>query len=219
MFPAALTFKSFKFKVSALVAVMVLIAAVAVCGISLLIAQSQVERMIARQEISALSGAAAFLDNDVRAKQDVLRSIAEEAQARRLGAGDMQALLDSHPLLRDEFSDVVAFDARGDRIATLKQRDARPLNVAARPYFQATLRRRDGVITAPFRSALSGRPVVSVTQPLIDARGDVHASLPAAWICFGPPSPRRSTRCAPANRAIYSSSPAMAPSSTTRARN
>jgi len=174
---AASHFTSFKFKVSVLVAAMVLIAAVGVCGISLLIAESQIQRMIARQEISSLTGAAAYLDNDLRAKQELLRTIAEEALSHNLGRGDVQALLESHPNLRDAFVNVVAFDARGDRVASLKNRNDKMINVSARPYFQETLRTRESVITAPFRSALSGRPVVSVTQPLIDARGDVYAIL------------------------------------------
>jgi diguanylate cyclase (GGDEF)-like protein len=174
---AASHFTSFKFKVSALVASMVLIAAVGVCGISLLIAESQIQRMIARQEISALAGAAAYLDNDLRAKQELLRTIAEEALSRNLGRDDVQALLESHPNLRDAFVNVASFDARGDRVASLKNRNDKMINVSARPYFRETLRTRESVITAPFRSALSGRPVVSVTQPLINARGDVYAVL------------------------------------------
>ncbi|HEX8605790.1 MAG TPA: cache domain-containing protein, partial [Pseudoduganella sp.] len=174
---AASHFTSFKFKVSVLVAAMVLIAAVGVCGISLLIAESQIQRMIARQEVSSLAGAAAYLDNDLRAKQELLRTIAEEALSRNLGRGDVQALLESHPNLRDAFSNVVSFDVRGDRVASLKNRNDKLINVSARSYFQETLRTRESVITAPFRSALSGRPVVSVTQPLIDARGNVYAVL------------------------------------------
>ncbi|GGY03188.1 sensor domain-containing diguanylate cyclase [Pseudoduganella dura] len=174
---AASHFTSFKFKVSALVAAMVLIAAVGVCGISLLIAEAQIQRMIARQEISALSGAAAYLDSDLRARQELLRSVAEEALSRNLGPADVQALLESHTTLRDGFVNVAAFDARGDRVASLRNRNDKMINVSARPYFQETLRSRESVITAPFRSALSGRPVVSVTQPLIDARGDVYAIL------------------------------------------
>lgn len=177
MFSAASHFTSFRFKVSALVASMVLIAAIGVCGISLLIAESQIQRMIARQEISALSGAAAYLDNDLRAKQEVLRSIAEEALTRNLGPGDVQSLLESHPGLRDEFFNIAGFDARGDRIASLKNRRDKIINVSARPYFQEALRTHDSVITAPFRSALSGRPVVSVVQPLADARGNIYAVL------------------------------------------
>jgi diguanylate cyclase (GGDEF)-like protein len=170
-------FTSFRFKVSALVATMVLIAAVGVCGISLLIAESQIQRMIARQEISALSGAAAYLDNDVRARQEMLRAVAEEAATRALGPRDVQELLESHAGLRDAFFNVAAFDLHGDRLASLRNRRDRNINIAARPYFQETLRMREGVVTPPFRSALSGRPVVSLTQPLVDARGEIYGVL------------------------------------------
>ena len=69
-------FSSFKFKLSVLVTGMVLIAAVGVGGISLLFADFQIERMIARQELLALGGAAAYIDNDLRHKQQLLRAVA-----------------------------------------------------------------------------------------------------------------------------------------------
>jgi hypothetical protein len=94
-----------------------------------------------------------------------------------MGAADVQALLESHPSLRDEFVNVAAFDARGDRVASLKNRRDKNINVSARPYFQEALRSRDSVISAPFRSALSGRPVVSVVQPLMDAQGNIFGVL------------------------------------------
>lgn len=183
---AASHFTSFKFKVSVLVASMVLIAAVGVCGISLLIAESQIQRMIARQEISALEGAAAYLDNDLRGKQELLRSIAEEVLSRNLGSADVQALLESHLTLREAFINVASYDARGDRVASLKNRHDKLINVSARPYFQETLRTGEGVISEPFRSALSGRPVVSLTQPLVNARGDVFAILVAGMDLLRP---------------------------------
>lgn len=170
-------FYSFKFKLSVLVTGMVLIAAVGVGGISLLFADVQIERMIAKQELLALGGAAAYIDNDIRHKQQLLRAIAEEAATRELGPKDIQALLESHDSLRDEFSNVTAYDARGDRIASLRNRGDRIINVSERPYFRQTMATREGVVSDPFRSALSNRPVVSVTQPVIDRHGKIIGIL------------------------------------------
>ncbi|MBQ5946085.1 sensor domain-containing diguanylate cyclase [Massilia sp. ST3] len=170
-------FSTFKSKLSLLVTGMVLIAAVGVGGISLLFADFQIERMIAKQELLALGGAAAYIDNDIRHKQQLLRAIAEEAQTRALGPEDIQDLLESHDSLRDEFINVASYDARGDRVASLKNRKDKIINVSKRPYFQQTMATRDSVISAPFRSALSNRPVVSITQPILDRRGNIIAIL------------------------------------------
>ncbi|MEH6434764.1 sensor domain-containing diguanylate cyclase [Massilia sp. DD77] len=170
-------FSSFKSKLSVLVTGMVLIAAVGVGGISLLFADFQIERMIAKQELLALGGAAAYIDNDIRHKQQLLRAIAEEAQTRALGPQDIQDLLESHDSLRDEFVNVTSYDARGDRIASLRNRNDKIINVSERPYFQQTMATRDSVVSAPFSSGLSGRPVVSISQPVLDRRGNIIAIL------------------------------------------
>ena len=170
-------FSTFKFKLSVLVTGMVLIAAVGVGGISLLFADFQIERMIARQELLALGGAAAYIDNDLRHKQQLLRAVAEEALTRGLGPDDIQALLESHDSLRDEFVNVASYDARGDRVASLRNRHDKIINVSQRHYFRQTMAARESVVSAPFRSALTGRPVVSITQPVIDRRGNIVAIL------------------------------------------
>jgi diguanylate cyclase (GGDEF)-like protein len=177
--PAVPHFASFKFKVSALVMAMVLIAAIAVGGLSLLIAEVQMQRMTGAQELSALAGAAAYIDNDLRAKQQLLKSVAEEAQVRGLGPADVQALLEAHATLRDEFINVASYDAQGERIASLRNRQDKALNVSNRAYFKETLATHEGVISAPFRSGLSGRPAVALTQPLADEEGRIYAVLVA----------------------------------------
>lgn len=45
------------------------------------------------------------------------------------------------------------------------------LDHSRRQYFRATLTAQEGIVSAPFRSVLSGRPVVAVTQPVLDRQG------------------------------------------------
>jgi diguanylate cyclase (GGDEF)-like protein len=172
-------FASFKFKVTMLVTAMVLLAAVGVGGISLLITEHEMGRVIAQQELSVLGGAAAYLEGDLQNKQQVLRTLAEEALERGLGAGGVQHLLDNHPGLRDDFYNVTAYNPEGDLIANQNNPHAARINVSQRAYYRDTLAAREGVISAPFRSALSGKPVIAITQPLIDARGEIVAVLVA----------------------------------------
>ncbi len=173
-------FASFRFKMTVLVAAMVLAAAAGVGAIALRIAEDQMARTIGQQELATLGGVAAYIDSDVRHKQQLLHSLAEEIQARRLGPAGLQQMLEDHGSLREEFLNLTAFDARGMLVASMIDRRAKPLDASQRPYFIETMASRDSVISAPFRSRLSGRPIVSVTQPLLAPDGRIFAVLVAS---------------------------------------
>jgi diguanylate cyclase (GGDEF)-like protein len=164
---------SFKFKITALVIALVLVAGIGAGGISLLIAESELRQVIARQELSLLTSAAALIDNDLQNKQQLLTALTEHVPGREPTLDQLQALFEAHGSLREQFFNVNAFDAKGNLVASLRDRYAKRINIAERPYFQETMRTREGVISAPFKSALSGRPVVVLTQPLRDADGRI----------------------------------------------
>ena len=166
-------FYSFKFKISALVIALVLFAGIGAGGVSLLIAESELRQVIGRQELSLLTGAAAFIDNDLQDKHELLKAISEEIDARGLPVDQLQPLLEAHETLRDAFFNVTAFDLAGNLVASLRNRQTRQINIAEREYFRDTLKLHEGVISAPFKSTLSGQPVVVLTQPLHDANGKV----------------------------------------------
>lgn len=173
MRPIPSFFYSFKFKISALVIALVLFAGIGAGGVSLLIAESELRQVIGRQELSLLTGAAAFIDNDLQDKHELLKAISEEIDARRLPVDQLQPLLEAHETLRDAFFNVTAFDLSGNLVASLRNRQTRQINIAEREYFRDTLKLHEGVISAPFKSTLSGQPVVVLTQPLHDANGQV----------------------------------------------
>jgi diguanylate cyclase (GGDEF)-like protein len=173
MRPLASFFFSFKFKITTLVIALVLFAGIGAGGISLLIAESELRQVIARQELSLLTGATVFIDNDLQNKRQLLKSLTEEVAARDLPLEQVQTLLESHETLRDEFFNVNAFDLSGHLVASLRDRRAKRINITERKYFQDTLRLQEGVISAPFKSTLSGQPVVVVTQPLRDSDGKI----------------------------------------------
>jgi diguanylate cyclase (GGDEF)-like protein len=169
--------QSFKFKMTSLVIALVLVAGIGAGGISLLIADAELRQVIARQELALLTSAAALIDSDLQHKQLLLASLTENLPGREPSLDQMQALLEAHDTLRDQFFNVNAFDADGNLIASLRDRRARRINITERKYFQDTMNTREGVISAPFRSALSGRPVVVLTQPLRDADGRIIGIL------------------------------------------
>lgn len=171
---------SFKFKITTLIITLVLLAGIGAGGISLLIAESELRQVIARQELSLLTGAAAFIDNDLQNKRQLMKVLAEEINERGLTLDQIQQLLESHEALRDNFFNVNAFDVSGTLVASLRDRRAKRINIAARPYFHDTLSQQEGVISAPVRSTLSGRPVVILTQPLRDADGRITGIITGA---------------------------------------
>jgi len=177
MRPLSLFFYSFKFKITTLVIALVLFAGIGAGGISLLIAESELRQVIARQELSLLTGAAVFIDNDLQNKRQLLKSLTEEINERGQPLDQLQSQLEAHETLRDAFFNVTAFDIDGNLVASLRDRRAKRVNVAARPFFRDTLRLQEGVLSSPFKSTLSGQPVVVLTQPLRDAKGKITGVL------------------------------------------
>jgi diguanylate cyclase (GGDEF)-like protein len=160
---------------SAVLGLLVLLAAGIVALSSLYFAERQMRTVLGQEQLTLLSSAAAYIDQNLNAKRTLLLAVAEQAgaNARRDGA-PVQQLLEQHHTLRDEFFNVVAVAPHGEIIANLNDRREIGIgNLADRAYFRDTVAAREGLISAPFRSKLSGRQVVLVTQPVYDARGSL----------------------------------------------
>jgi len=179
--PLLQIFHSFKFKITATVTLMVLVAAIGVGSASLVIFEESMRTVLATQEMAMLTSTAAFIDNDLHSKRQALKSLSEERPGHRIAIDQVQSLLEAHSTLRDDFYNVLAIDAEGNLIANLN--DRRTIgqgNFAERDYFKNTMAAREGVISAPFRSRLSGKPVVVVTQPIEAEDGTIVAILVGA---------------------------------------
>ena len=165
--------RSFKFKMTVLVGVLVLCATGSVALTSLSVAQGQMASVIGNQQYALLTSAAAYIDEDLNAKKALLRVLAEGLPAGVYEHPQrMQAFIENHPTLREEFFNLVAFDATGKLIASMNDRRVvGKLNFATREYFIDTVKFREGVISRPFKSLLSGKPIVLVTEPIYDEAG------------------------------------------------
>jgi diguanylate cyclase (GGDEF)-like protein len=170
--------QTFKFKITALLVLMVMLATALVAGVSLLVAEQEMRKVIGAQEMSMLSSAAAYLDRDITSKQQVLRVLAESMQAEPMTASRIQAQLELRAALRDEFFNVTAYDAEGRLVANLQDRRMiGKLNSKNRQYFRDTVAAQEGIVSAPFRSVLSGRPVLAITQPVFRRDGNIDYIL------------------------------------------
>jgi diguanylate cyclase (GGDEF)-like protein len=168
---------TFRLRMAVLVAGLVLLAS----GLVALALAWQAERRlrddIGAQQAALLSSAAAFIDQDLVSKRELL-----QAQAERIGPDvtphQLQAMIERSASLRGAFFNVIAIDAKGELFVSMRdRREAGRLNVANRDYFRQTVALHEGVISEPFRSALSGKPVVLVTEPVFDARGELRYIL------------------------------------------
>ncbi len=170
--------QTFKFKISALLVLMVMLATVLVGGASLLVAEHEMRKVIAAQEMSMLSSAAAYLDRDITSKQQVLRVLAESLQSEPVAAAKIQAQLELRGALRDEFFNVTAYARDGRLLANLQDRRMiGKLNSKNRQYFRDTIATQEGIVSAPFRSVLTGHPVVAITQPVMGRDGGIDYVL------------------------------------------
>jgi diguanylate cyclase (GGDEF)-like protein len=165
--------QSFKFRMTVVVSVLVLLASGLVATSSVYTAEHQLAQVIGEQQYALLTSAAAYIDEDLGAKKSLLKTVAEHmAESALVSLKSVQPIIEGHSALRDEFFNVTVFDDGGNLIANLNDRRAvGKLNVFKRPYFQDTVRYREGVISEPFKSLLTGRPVVLVTEPVFDANG------------------------------------------------
>lgn len=161
---------------------MVFLAVALVTAASLLLAKREMRSVLGNEQYATLIGAGAYIDRDLDAKKALLRTASEHMDPALLeNLALVQNFLDTHATLREEFFNVVAFDAQGNIIANLSGRKAgEPLNVSDRKYFRDTIDFKEGVVSAPFKSRLSGLPVVLITEPVVDQHGRLRFMLAGA---------------------------------------
>ena len=171
-----------KSRVTVLLIVLVFLSTGLVALASLYIAERQMRTVVGDQQQALLASVAGYIDQDLDGKRALLTGLAEQLDDATLhDARRLQALLARRLTLRNEFSNLVAFDASGKLVANLDgSRNVASLNVANRDYFQASLAAHRGVTSAPFRSQVSGKPTVLVTEPVYDADGKLVYLLAGA---------------------------------------
>ena len=162
-----------KSRLTVVVGFLVLLAAALVAYVSLQLGERQMRAVVGDQQFALLSSAAAYIDEDLASKKTLMMAMGEQ-----LSLGDytapsaIQHFLEAHGSLREEFFNVIVLDKTGELVANLNDRRAiGRSNFSRRDYFIDTVRDREGLISAPFRSSLSKQPVVVVTEPVYDASG------------------------------------------------
>ena len=171
-----------KSRVTVLLIVLVFVSTGLVALASLTIAERQMRVVVGDQQQALLSSVAAYIDQDLEGKRELLATMAEQLDddtvhdPRRL-----QDLLEHHLTLREEFFNVVAFDGAGKLVASMTDpRTIGTVNVSGRDYFRASLAAHEGVTSEPFLSQVSNKPTVLVTEPVYDRAGKLRYLLAGA---------------------------------------
>lgn len=170
-----------KIRLTGVVIVLVLAATVLVTMVALSMSERDMKGVIGTQQFAVVSSAAAFIDDRLDAKKQLMAALARGVPpAARTDPKLLQAYLETNGGLRTEFLNLTAFTADGRLAASLLAPNAGPINGAGKQYFDETIARKKGIVSAPLTSALSGAPVVLVTAPLLDAHGNVEMILAGA---------------------------------------
>ena len=166
-------FTNLKTRIAIIGALLVLLSIAVITATSLLLARGKTRDILGAEQYATLTGAGAYIDRDIESKKVLLQSIAEDIPANVTSdISTVQQYISSRTSLREAFSNVVAFDPTGNIIASINARKpGESINVSERDYFRDTIAYHEGVVSAPFKSRLSGRPVVLLTQPITDAAG------------------------------------------------
>ena len=174
--PAARSLPSnLKFRLTSVVIVLVLGATVLLTLVALLLAERDMKGTIGDQQYAVLSSAAAFIDDRVESRKRHMEILADTIPPEaRSKPALLQAFLEKQHGVRSEFLNLAAFDPHGRLMASLiPPPAAEQYSAVGRQYFERTLATRHGIISDPFLSQLSGTPVVLVTQPVFDGKGEI----------------------------------------------
>lgn len=167
---------------SVVVFLLVLGAVASLALATLAVAERGMRDVMGRQQYVSLASAAVFIDEELDAKRNVLRAIADSLAAS--GAHDgasLQRFLAAQTVLGKEFYSSGVVDIDGIVLASVSPfKPQAGLNVKGRPYFERTLATRRSVISSPLNGSISGMPIVVVTQPVFDAHGGVRYVLAAS---------------------------------------
>jgi diguanylate cyclase (GGDEF)-like protein len=171
-----------KSRVTALLILLVFLAAGLVALASLAIAERKMRVVVGDQQQALLTSVAAYIDHDLDAKRMLLSSLVEQIDDDTLrDPRRLQAFLERRTTLRGAFFNVVAFDPDGKLIANVAdRRTIGSINVAERAYFRDSVAAHEGLISAPLKSRLSGMPTVLVTEPVYDETGKLVFLLAGA---------------------------------------
>lgn len=144
--------------------------------------RASMSEVLSAQQTSLVTRTADEIDEKFRDRRTALIESADGiAPYLEQNLGSVQLQLRDRRALATMFDTIVIFSVEGEVLAVQPERpELRRVNISSRPYFQETIRARHPVISQPYKSLASGRPVVMMTTPVFDSNGKVVAVLAGA---------------------------------------
>ena len=157
----------------------VLLTTVAVTTISVALVRRDMKQSISVQQTALMQQTVESLDQKLSQRRSAVQLLAEHLPATGLADPHaLQRFLAERPELRIWFDNLLVVRADGTILANVNDPDSRAnFNLAQRPYLRQTVATRRALVSAPFRSAISQRAVVLLTNPVFDSAGQVVAVL------------------------------------------
>ncbi|MEO7577679.1 MAG: PAS domain S-box protein [Massilia sp.] len=173
---------SLKLRMTAVVVVLVLCATLLLTSLVLSLVERNMRAVIGSQQYAQLLASARVVEDKLAARQQQLRAMVDDLPAAvRDDPSLLHAFLMSRSNVRKQFSNISAFDLRGNQLLTLRAIAAAPAQtIRERPYFVDTVTRGEGVISAPIKGAVSGRPLLLITQPVNNSKGELSYLIAGA---------------------------------------
>ncbi|WP_295992337.1 PAS domain S-box protein [Rugamonas sp.] len=167
--------RSLKFRMTAVVVVLVLAATAVVVSVALRQAERDMKAIIGGQQYALLAAAAGRIDDQIDARRTLLAALADTMPAAvRDDQRLMAAFIASQPTARAQFFNIVSYDSAGKALYSARDGTlSTVVSMAGKPYFDQTLALKRGMVSPPFKSRLSGQPIVLLTEPVFDQQGRV----------------------------------------------
>ncbi|MET3496591.1 sensor domain-containing diguanylate cyclase [Variovorax boronicumulans] len=156
-------------------AAVVLAATFAIATVALQLVKNSLRASIANEEFARVSALADAVDQKFISRRILLKTFGDSVEAQGISdAALLQAFLEQHKSLRGAFDNVAFIGLDGSLVANLNgaQQIGR-VNIKDRAYFQETVASRAGVTSQPYRNRLNGLAQVAITEPVLDAAGNV----------------------------------------------
>ncbi|QBE61934.1 bifunctional diguanylate cyclase/phosphodiesterase [Pseudoduganella lutea] len=175
-------FGTLKARMTVVVCALVFLSGILLAIYAVNIVERDMAKLVGDREYALLSSAAVQIEQDLQSKRALLRITAEGMRAAQVVRPvAVRRHLQQLPSLEQQFFNTVAIDANGVLMTSLTGGAAAgQATVAAREYFQRTVVTRKGQLSRPLRSALSGKPIVLLTEPVFNAAGTLQFVLAAS---------------------------------------
>jgi hypothetical protein len=164
------------------VAALVLAATFGIATYALHLVKSSMQASIAAEEMARVAASRTPSTRSSAAAASCCRPSRKACRHRRFADGEpLQAFLERHASLRQAFDNVAFLDSDGNLVANLNGALTNgSVNVKDRDYFQQTVANKAGVVSEPYRNRLNGLAQVAITQPVLDAAGQVRFVISGA---------------------------------------